>query len=135
MLRRNSIVLLIVFLMSLFVFHSAEAETPDDGFKMAQIFPIDAGHSYMMNADGSQPARLTNHPMHDFVPAWAPDGKQIAFASMRDGERAEIYLMNADGSSPRRLTQTTTNETAPAWSPDGRQMERGSKKFRESSIS
>jgi len=47
MLRRNSIVLLIAFLMSLFVFHSAEAETPDDGFKMAQIFSIDAGHSYV----------------------------------------------------------------------------------------
>ena len=28
---------------------------------------------YVMNADGSGPARLTDHPAHDWDPAWSPD--------------------------------------------------------------
>jgi hypothetical protein len=27
---------------------------------------------YVMNVDGSNPVRLTNHPAHDFDPAWSP---------------------------------------------------------------
>jgi Tol biopolymer transport system component len=50
-----------------------------------------------MNADGSGQINLTNNPAADDVPSWSPDGRRIAFASDRDGNR-EIYVMNADGS-------------------------------------
>src|SRR5580658_8727669 len=32
---------------------------------------------------------------HDNSPRWSPDGKQIAFLSMRDGE-SQIYLISVD---------------------------------------
>src|SRR2546425_8525705 len=72
---------------------------------------------YVMNADGSNPTRLTNNPAADVDPASSPDGTKIAFASNRDGDYT-IYVMNADGSNPRRLTAGR----APAWSPDGKKI-------------
>ncbi len=42
------------------------------------------GDIYVMNADGSNVTRLTNDPAN-FLPAWSPDGRKIAFNSDRDG--------------------------------------------------
>src|SRR6266516_5281968 len=55
---------------------------------------------YLINADGSGVARVTNNPATDDEPVWSPDGTKIAFLSYRDGTplRWEIYVMNADGS-------------------------------------
>ena len=74
-----------------------------------------------MNADGSNQQRLTNGPAADNQPAWSPDGRQIAFASNRDGFGA-IYVMNPDGSSQTRLTERPINARDPHWSPDSKRI-------------
>jgi TolB protein len=56
-----------------------------------------------MNADGSEQTRLTKNRSFDEYPSWSPDGKKIAFESLRDGNW-EIYVMNADGSEKKRLS-------------------------------
>jgi Tol biopolymer transport system component len=72
---------------------------------------------YVMNADASVVANLTNNPASDYLGAWSPDGRKIAFWSLRDGN-SEIYVMNADGSNQTRLTDNPSWDYAPAWSPD-----------------
>ncbi len=81
---------------------------------------------YTLQADGSQPQRLTNDPAFDDSPALSPDGRQIVFLTARHDPnprfpdlKYEIYGMNVDGSSPLRLTNTEAAEDHPAWSPDG----------------
>jgi hypothetical protein len=76
---------------------------------------------YIMNADGSNPQRLTNDPAYDAWPVWSPDGSQIAFTSTRNG-KADIYIMNSDGSNLRQLTYDDASDIWPDWSPDGSQI-------------
>ncbi len=74
-----------------------------------------------MDADGSNPRRLTYHPTDDGFPTWSPDGTQIAFSSGRSGN-VEIHLMDL---ASREITQLTDNEeigalsSKPDFSPDG----------------
>ena len=75
---------------------------------------------YLMNADGSNPTRLTNFGSA-FQPSFSADGTKIAFVSdgpSRDGNY-EIYVMNADGSNQTRLTNNPAFDFYPSFSPDG----------------
>jgi Tol biopolymer transport system component len=54
---------------------------------------------------------------------FSPDGRRIAFESLRSGERNEIWLAAADGSNPEQLTRGPGRwQGSPGWSPDGRQL-------------
>ena len=81
---------------------------------------------YIMNPDGSEQVRLTQHPANDLNAAWSPTGEQILFVSDRDGKR-DLYLMDPDGSNIRRvfkneLKRGFTLRDYPTWSPDGKQI-------------
>ncbi|MGE5561509.1 MAG: hypothetical protein ACM3XN_10765 [Chloroflexota bacterium] len=72
-----------------------------DGLRLA--FASNRGSSWdiwTMNADGSDPRRLTTDEGEDTHPAWSPDGTTIAFLSTRSGVR-EVWLMDASGANQR----------------------------------
>ena len=83
---------------------------------------------YVLDADGGNQQRLTNHPNDDRSPSWSPDGKRIAFVSNRDGHviggipTFEIYVMDADGKNQQRLTENRHGDWNPLWSPDGKRI-------------
>jgi Tol biopolymer transport system component len=75
---------------------------------------------YVINADGTGLKQLTAAPGSDFEPAWSPDGKQIAFTSVRGGFR-QIYSLDVESLAITLLTNTTDaiESSQPYWSPDG----------------
>jgi Tol biopolymer transport system component/DNA-binding winged helix-turn-helix (wHTH) protein len=58
----------------------------------------------------------------DISPQFSPDGRRIAFVSVRSGDY-EIWVCNNDGSSPVQLSSFHgPYVTTPRWSPDGRRI-------------
>src|SRR5512138_462988 len=52
------------------------------------------------------------------TPAWAPDGKQLVFATNISG-RLNIWTVRAASGWPRQLTVSNERQMEPSWSPDG----------------
>ena len=80
---------------------------------------------YIMNPDGTEQMKLTQHPANDLNVVWSPTGKQILFVSDRGGKR-DLYLMDPDGTNVRRVfkreVKGITYRDYPTWSPDGKQI-------------
>ena len=77
---------------------------------------------------GGNPQNLTNQPAEDWYPSWSPDGKRIAFMSLRDehiidfAPTYEIYVMDADGGNPQNITNDRNDDRYPSWSPDSERI-------------
>ncbi|MCE2416670.1 PD40 domain-containing protein [Candidatus Poribacteria bacterium] len=79
---------------------------------------------YLMNPDGTQQVKITNHRARDGMSAWSPTGEQILFSSDRNKQELhwDIYLMDADGSNVQAVFAKSADRSQPAWSPDGKQI-------------
>jgi Tol biopolymer transport system component len=76
---------------------------------------------FVMNADGSTPVRLTDHPSNEQGPVWAADGQSLFFTGERDG-RGEIYRVWLANKKVDRVTSGINRAIMPAVSPDGRYL-------------
>jgi TolB protein len=75
---------------------------------------------YVMNADGTNVERLTDHPAADYDPMWAPDGQSMIFSSERDS-RSDLYRLWLKDRRIDRLTHHFVGRAImPSVSPDGR---------------
>jgi Tol biopolymer transport system component len=77
-------------------------------------------HIHVMNADGSGEVQRVVASVWNESPTWSPDGKRIAFESLRDGS-FDIVVMSADddGKAPQVVASRPGWDGQPAWSPDG----------------
>jgi Tol biopolymer transport system component/DNA-binding winged helix-turn-helix (wHTH) protein len=69
--------------------------------------------------------RITQAPdgVQDTMPAWSPDGRQIAFARIGPKDACNILLIPASGGDPRTITQCQPGwEAGVSWHPDGRHL-------------
>ena len=76
---------------------------------------------WVMDADGANPVRLTDHAAPEQDPAWAADDKSIFFTAERDG-RGEIYRVWLDTKRVDRITSGIDRAIMPAVSPNGRYL-------------
>jgi len=77
---------------------------------------------YVMNADGTNVTRVTDHPANDFDPIWMPDGLSLIFSSERDS-RSDLYRVWLKDRRVDRLTQHFVGRAImPSVSPDGKSV-------------
>ena len=72
----------------------------------------------LMNADGSDYVRITNHKANDYYPSLSQNGELGFFVSNRTGQ-FEIYSINLVTDATIQLTDHIGNPSAPELSPDG----------------
>jgi serine/threonine protein kinase len=86
----------------------------DDGKWIAYVsYPDHA--LWRSRLDGSERLQLTYSPMEVMYPAISPDGKKVAFATLK----YDTYVVNMDGGSPENISGCVAVAT---WSPDGKSM-------------
>src|SRR5256886_6238430 len=73
---------------------------------------------YVMDADGTSPARLTNSPGADGDASFTADGQSVVFHSQRTGHR-QIFLQPITSSDAVQLTQEPADNSQPTVSRDG----------------
>ncbi len=83
-------------------------------------------HLFVIGIDAADERQLTSGDCENDAPAWSPDGKQIAFGSMRGDRwdvefREAVYVLDvdADGAGPRMLSADDETASRPSFSPDG----------------
>ncbi len=91
-----------------------------DELKRLETDPSSFGEIYVMNADGSNPRRLTHTPGYDGGPFFTPDGQRIVWRRFDEkGVNADVYTMKLDGSDVQRLTDFGAMSWAPYFHPTG----------------
>ncbi len=105
-------------------------------------------HLWLIPATGGEARQITQAEHSPAEPAWAPDGRQIAFSGKPpvtappasdvrvitrlrhktdgegfwDGRYRQIFVVPATGGPARQLTDGPYDHHEPAWSPDGRRL-------------
>ena len=70
----------------------------------------------------SPPSRVISSTQAEFHCRLSPDGRRLAFISVRSGE-PEVWISDPDGSNSVQLTSLGARDTTwPDWSPDGKQI-------------
>jgi len=73
-------------------------------------------------AEATPPVKLIASTREDWQPEYSPDGRKIAFISIRSGSQ-EVWVCDSDGSGPVQVTAFRGPPTGtPRWSPDGRRL-------------
>ena len=96
------------------------ALSPDGSRLAVQRIVPGADDIWTIDLARGVPSRFTFSPDVDDDPVWSPDGKTIAFSSVRDGIPG-IYQKDVSGAEDLELLFTNHASVHPtAWSPDGR---------------
>ncbi len=82
--------------------------------------------SLSIGADGSARGPATavtsGTSRRNSLPVLSPDGKKIAYMSIRQGELPNVWVMDADGTDAIQLTSDETADHKPAWFSDSRRV-------------
>jgi Tol biopolymer transport system component/imidazolonepropionase-like amidohydrolase len=74
---------------------------------------------WVMDLPSGKPRRLTSPSVGEFMPAWSPDGRSIAYVTW-SREGGHIHRVSPDaGSQPVQLTRRAAYYSYPSYSPDG----------------
>jgi TolB protein len=71
------------------------------------------------DGEGGQVALTSAEPI--ISPAWAPDGKRLAYVSFED-QKAVVWVQDLASGTRKRVANFKGSNSAPAWSPNGERL-------------
>ncbi len=82
------------------------------------------GRIWLQTLPTGAPRRLTGASFEpfEFQPAWSPDGRSIAFATVDASNRGALWRVAVAGGAPERLTSEFGEYMNPSWTPDAREI-------------
>ncbi len=91
--------------------------------EIAYVQDLEVGESaiYIKNLETNARTQLNTPPGYAGSPAWAPDGREIAYSVTRDDGFSNLWVSSIAG-APRRLTEGDSTDDYPTWSPDGSEL-------------
>src|SRR5690625_413026 len=93
-------------------------------FATRLAYVLQKGDTYELqvaDADGQNPQVMLRSSNSIISPAWAPDGRRLAYVSFESGKPV-IYVQELATGNRFPLANFKGNNSAPAWSPDGQQL-------------
>ena len=106
-----------------FIYSSTHLAGPDcpprPDMSRGYAWALQPYHIFSADPDKGALTQLTREGEYNAEGALSPDGKQIVFTSLRDGD-LDLYLMGSDGSNVRRLTTEYGYDGGPFFSWDGK---------------
>ncbi len=103
-------------------------EKPAVGARMPALSPDGKQLAFVWRGDvwvsaptGGRAYRVTDHVELDAYPVFSPDGKWIAFSSVRNGNW-DTFVVPSAGGAARQMTFSSGSEIATDWSPDGKTL-------------
>jgi len=79
------------------------------------------GDIWQVPSQGGTAHRLTVHDSYDANPHFSPDGRWVAFNSLRTGS-GDVYIVLVEGGEPTRLTFHSAEDEVVGWTPDSRNV-------------
>lgn len=90
--------------------------------KWISYVAIPQGTLWRSRSDGSDRLQLTSGNERIALPRWSPDGKKIAFVSLKPGDSWKLYVISADGGTARPIVKENGGQIDANWSADGQQL-------------
>lgn len=89
-----------------------------DGKRLAFVY---RGDVWVSDSSGGRAYPVTNHVELDAYPVFSPDGKWLAFSSLRNGNW-DVLVVPTTGGAARQMTFASNGEIATDWTPDGKSL-------------
>lgn len=98
--------------------------SPDSSrIAFVQVNKVGGSYLMLMDADGSNPARVAGPYVFAEFPAWLPDGKQVYFAAIAQGRSdIDIYAWDSASGEVRTIISTPAADVCPHFTRDGKSM-------------
>ncbi len=90
--------------------------SPDGRYLLIYAGPVGDKNIFRIDVASGDASQLT-HGGNNAAATYSPDGKYIAYNSLRNEGQADIYIAKADGSTERRLTNNPEPDWGPQWEP------------------